>query len=149
MRKLTIKRTKSFVACLAKMKVYIEDPTANELLINGVPCRKLGDLKNGEEKTFEIGEGAAKVFVIADKLSKNFCNEFYELPEGQEDISLTGKNHFNLASGNAFRFDNNESAAALANRKQGTSKGIVVLIIAIVVGFIAGFLITSGLLSLF
>ena len=146
MRKLTIKRTKSFVACLAKMKVYIEDPTANELLIGDVPCRKLGDLKNGEEKTFEIGDGAAKIFVIADKLSKNFCNEFYELPEGQEDIFLTGKNYFNLASGNAFRFDNNESAAALENRKRGTGKGVVVLIVAIIVGFIVGFVITSRLL---
>ena len=50
MRTLTIKRAKSFVACLAKMKVYVEDPTSREIVINNVPCRKLGDLKNGEEK---------------------------------------------------------------------------------------------------
>ncbi|MBP1575986.1 MAG: hypothetical protein J6A68_00485 [Oscillospiraceae bacterium] len=47
MRNLTIKRTKSFVGCLGKMKIYIEDPTSNELLINNTPCRKIGDLKNG------------------------------------------------------------------------------------------------------
>ena len=76
MRNLTIKRQKSFVACLGKMKVYIEDPMANDLVIKGVYCRKLGDLKNGEEKTFQIGDNAAKVFVIADALSKDFCNEF-------------------------------------------------------------------------
>ena len=50
MRNLTIVRRKSFVACLAKMKVYIEDPASNELVINKIPCRKLGELKNGEEK---------------------------------------------------------------------------------------------------
>ena len=60
MRNLTIKRNKTFVACLAKMKVYIEDASANDLTINGIPCRKLGDLKNGEEKNFSIGENAAK-----------------------------------------------------------------------------------------
>ena len=68
MRMLTIKRTKSFIACLAKMKVYIEDSSSTEIVINDVPCRKLGVLKNGEEKQFEIDEKEAKVFVIADKL---------------------------------------------------------------------------------
>jgi hypothetical protein len=105
MRNLTIKRTKSFVACLVKMKIYLEDPMASELVINNVPCRKLGELKNGEEKTFVIGENSAKVFVIADTLSRNYCNEYYQLPDGQDDIFLSGKNDFNPASGNAFRFD--------------------------------------------
>lgn len=138
MRTLTIKRTKSFVACLVTMKVYIEDHSSNEIVINDIPCRKLGQLKNGEEKTFEIDNEAAKVFVIADKLSKNYCNDFYEIPYGEDDISLTGKNQFNIATGNAFRFDNNPSQAALSNRTRGTNKGAVVTIIALVVGAIIG-----------
>jgi len=145
MRKLTIKRTKSFVGSLAKMKIYIEDPNSNEILINNTPCRKIGDLKNGEEKTFQIEEQEAKVFVIADKLSKDYCNEYYQLSAGQEDVFLAGKNKFNPANGNAFRFDNNESEGIAENRKHGTRKGIVVLIVAIVVGAILGFLIASGL----
>ena len=95
MRNLTIKRTKSFVACLAKIRIYIEDPTANEISINNTPCRKLGELKNGEEKTFQIPNEAVKVFVIADKLSRNICNEYYQIPEGEDDISLSGKNKYN------------------------------------------------------
>ena len=145
MRKLTIKRTKTFVACLMKMKVYIEDHSAGEIVINDVPCRKLGDVKNGEEKTFEIEDGAAKVFVIADKLSKNFCNDFYQLPEGTEDIVLSGKNYFNPINGNAFRFDNNDNAAASTNRKRGTRIGIIVMVVAFVVGAVIGFLIVSKL----
>ena len=141
MRKLTIKRTKSFVACLMSMKVYIEDHSSSELTINDIPCRKLGEIKNGEEKTFEIGDEAAKVFVIADKLSKDYCNDIYELAEGHEDVSLTGKNQLNPANGNAFRFDNNESVAAQANRKRGTNKGIIIMIVAIAVGAIVGFII--------
>ena len=139
MRNLTIRREKHFVACLATMKVYIEDPTANDLTINGVSCRKLGTLKNGEEKTFAIAEDAAKVFVIADKLSKGFCSEYYPLPAGQEDMLLTGKNSFNLATGNAFRFDGVTDAEVLNHRKKGVRKGIVVLIIAAIIGFAMGY----------
>lgn len=143
MRKLTIKRHKSIVGCLMKIKIYIEDHSASEIFINNIPCRKIGDLKNGKEKTFEIGEQFAKVFIIVDKFSKDYCNDFYELPEGNDDIYLSGKNHFNLANGNAFRFDNNESAAVLTNRKNGTRRGLGILIGALiggaVIGFIAGF----------
>lgn len=145
MRNLTIKRTKSFVGCLAKMKIYIEDYEAGELTINGIPCRKIGELKSGEEKTFQISVKEAKVFAIADKLSKEYCNEFYQLPEGQEDIFLSGKNKFNPASGNAFRFDNNNSEDVSTNRKKGTRKGLLVLIVALAVGFAVGFGITSFL----
>lgn len=144
MRNLTIKRAKRFVACLGTMKVYIEDATANDLTINGVTCRKLGTLKNGEEKTFEISEESAKVFVIADKLSKGYCNEYYELPSGTEDIVLTGKNEFNPASGNAFRFDGVTDEKVLANRKKGKEKGIIVLAIALAVGFVLGTIIGVG-----
>jgi len=147
MRNLTIKRIKSFVASLSKMKVYIEDPTSGETAINNVACRKIGTLKNGEEKTFQIGEQAAKVFVIADGLSKGYCNEFYQLPEGNEDIILTGKNRYNPANGNAFRFDNNENAEVLANRKKGTRIGILVLLAAIIVGAVGGVLISFGTFS--
>ena len=147
MRNLTIKREKSFVGSLAKMKVYIEDPTSNEICINDISCRKIGDLKNGEEKTFQIEEQKAKIFVIADKLSKNYCNEYYQLPDGQEDIFLSGKNKFNLANGNAFRFDNNESEESIANRKRGTRKGLLILIAAAAVGFVVGYLITSNLFA--
>lgn len=147
MRNLKIKRTKSFVAAFATVQVYIEDTVTGEIKINDVPCRKLGTLKNGEEKTFSIGESATKVFVIADKLSKDFCNEFYPLPEGQEDIFLSGQNKYNLTSGNAFRFDNNNSEAVIANRKKNTRKGALILILALIVGFIYGFLSTSGLFS--
>lgn len=147
MRNLTIKREKSFVGSLVKMKVYIEDPTSNEMRINDVPCRKIGDLKNGETKTFQIDEQTLKVYVIADKLSKDYCNEFYQLPAGQEDVFLSGKNKFNPANGNAFRFDNNESEENIANRKRGTRKGLLILIIAAIIGAVVGYSITSGLFS--
>lgn len=130
MRNLTIKRTKSFVGCLAKIEIYIEDPMSNEFLVNNTPCRKIGNLKNGEEKTFQISEEEAKVFVIADKSSKNYCKEYYQLPSGHEDIFLSGKNKLDPA--NAFHFDRNQSKGFIAKYKSSTLKDSHILIAAVV-----------------
>lgn len=138
MRTLTIKRAKKYVACLNKSKIYIEDPVSGDTNISGVSCRKIGDLKNGAEKSFPIGYEAAKVFVISDKLSKNYSNDFYQLPAGEENIYLTGQNRYNPANGHAFIFDNNVSTEAVSNRRKNNKKGIVVLIIAMIIGLIAG-----------
>lgn len=140
MRNVTIKRNKSFVGCLAKMKIYIEDPTTNELTINNVPCRKVGELKNGGEITFAVSEQATKFFVIADNFSKNYCNEYYPLPDGQEDVFLSGQNRYNPSAGNAFRFDGNESEEVVASRKRATRRGLLITIIAVLVGAAIGFL---------
>lgn len=140
MRNLIIKRNKSFVGCLGKLKVYLEDPMSNDLTINGISCRKLGTLKNGEEQVFKIDSNSAKVFVIADKLSKGYCNEFFTVPAGENDFFLTGQCRYNPATGNAFRFDNVVDEEVLKNRKKGSKIGIVVLIIAAIVGFAIGFI---------
>ena len=138
MRLLKITRRKSFVACLAKMRVWIEDP-AGDLTIGGVPCRLLGTLKNGEEGVFEIGEEAARVYVIADKLSRVFCSDFYQIPEGTEQVILEGENRYNPATGNAFRFDGNASEEVVASRKKGMKRGLIVLLCCLIIGFCCGF----------
>lgn len=129
MRSLTIKRDKNFVASLSKVKVYIEDAASFDLTICSTPCRLLGTLKNGEEKTFEISEAAAKVYVIYDKLSKDYCNDCYILSAGQEPVSLSG---CCTASGgsNAFRFYGNNNPEAEAARKKGGKKSMVISLIA-------------------
>ena len=137
MRSLTIQRGKSWAGAAMKVKVYIED-IAGDLVIGDVRCRKLGAIKNGQEATFQIGEEAAKIFVIGDKLSRNYSNDFYPLPEGQEDVVLTGSCKFNLFAGNAFRFDNNDSFEVYQNRKQGQKKGTVVMVVALLVGLVVG-----------
>ena len=137
MRNLTIQREKNWVGAITKAKVYIEDPDG-ELEISSVRCRKLGVVKSGGESTFQIGEEAAKIFVIGGRFSRNMCNDYYPLPEGQEDVVLTGKNKFNLFTGNAFRFDNNDSPEVLENRKKGALEGASVVICACLVGVMIG-----------
>ena len=147
MRNITISRTKSFVGCMASTKIYVEDPAFGDTTINNTSCRKLGVLKNGEEKTFQIPEEACKIFVIQDKLSKGFCNEFYQLEAGNAPVFLKGQNRYNPAAGNCFRFDNNHNADATANRKKNNKIGLWVLIASAIIGFIIGYLLTSGILK--
>ena len=104
MRKLTIKRHKSIVACAVKDLVYIEDYQSSEITIQGVPCRKIGEIKNGEEKTFEIGEEKQKIFIVFELLLKDTFHTSITIEAGQEDVSLSGKHYYSV-SGNPFRFD--------------------------------------------
>lgn len=145
MRNLTVKREKSFVACLITMRVFAEDREHGETVIDGTPCRRLGELKNGEEKTFPIEEDDIKIFVIADELSKSFCFDCYALPAGSEDVFLSGRNRFSLSAGNSFRFDNNDSAES--RRKKSGHRGTAVMIISVIVGIAIGVAASTALFS--
>ena len=105
MRNLIIKRNKSLAGCFGKVKVYIEDAENGELTIKGSPCRKLGELKNGEEKTFPVPETQVKVVVIADEATREFCSDSRIVPAGEEDARFSGKNTFDPQRGNPFKFD--------------------------------------------
>ena len=144
-RTLTITRNKTSVGCLGKIKLYIEDYTAPEITILDTPCRLLGTLKNGETQSFEITEEAVKIFAIFDNVSKNYCNEYYPIPAGIDPVTLSGQCKFNPTIGNAFRFDDLTDEEALANRRKGKKKGVVVYVAAIVAGLIIG-LLSTGLL---
>lgn len=147
MRYLTIQRNKSFVACLMKVKVYIEDPNSSEIKIQGVSCRKIGELKNGEQQTFMIGDEKLRIYVIADKLSKNYCCDFYEVTEGTENIFISGSCKYNPLNGNAFRFDGIPTDEMKYRRKHGMKKGIAVFAVCIVIGIIIG--LATSLIPLF
>ncbi len=138
MRYLTIQRNKSFVACLMKVKVYIEDPNSTEIKIQGVQCRKIGEIKNGEQQTFMIGDEKLRIYVIGDKLSKNYCCDFYEVPAGIENIFISGSCKYNPIRGNAFRFDGIPTEEMQYHRKKANKKGIAVFAVSIVIGIVIG-----------
>lgn len=104
MRMLTIKRNKSFAGFLGKVQVYIAD-ALGDLEIGGQLCKKLGDLKNGEEKSFAIETAPTTVFVIGDKSTKDFCMDVMAIPEGTAEVRLTGKIVLDPQNGNPFVFD--------------------------------------------
>lgn len=142
MRKLTIKREKSFVGCLAKYKVLAEDNVSGTITIGDSKYSLIGTLKNGEEQSFEIENSACKIAVIAGKMSKDYCSDIYPLEEGEEDVYLSGKADYDPVRGNPFKFNNNNSELAIANRNKGTKKGIIVLVAALIVALVIGFAIS-------
>ncbi len=139
MRGLTIKREKSFVGCLMKSRIYVCDEHLGDTKINGDKCYKLGELKNGEEKCFPIGDEETKIYVIQDKLSKNMCNEVCYIPAGIENIYLIGECKYNPFGGNNFRFHGMTDPRVLANRKKTSKKFGVFLVLCMIIGFVAGF----------
>ncbi|MBQ2767765.1 MAG: hypothetical protein IJF49_06785 [Clostridia bacterium] len=148
MRTLIITREKNAAACLIPIKIYIEDSTAPELTITGIPCRLLGKLKNGETASFPIPCGAARIFAITDHTSRNYCGDQYPLPAGEEDLSLSGHCHLNPANGNAFLFNSNTDEAALQHRRIGVRRGLTVLLAAIAIGLLLGIFVLGPLIRL-
>lgn len=138
MRNLIITREKSFVGSISILKVYIEDSVNPEITINNTPCRKLGTLKNGEQKSFPVEDTAARVYVIADKFSKNFCNEFFDVPAGSFDVAIKGKNHYNPLAGNPFRFEGVDNEEVLAHRKKIRRKSYIIMAILLPICFAIG-----------
>lgn len=161
MRKLTVKREKSFVGCAAKMKIYIEDSNScderisvyskneyGEQVEEEICLSKLGEIKNGEELSFLIEGGERRLFVIADRLSKDFCNECYTLPQGEDDLYLSGKNLFDPLRGNPFRVNSDGSALRSSSRTGKKPHGVVVFIIFIILGFLLGYGATAGIFAI-
>ena len=140
MRSLTIKREKSFVACLVKANVYVHDELTGDTKINGDNCYKLGSLKNGEEKTFTIGDEETKIYVVADKLSMKLTNEVCYIPAGVDNIYLMGECKYNPIGGNNFRFHGMTDPRVLANRKKSTRKFGVFFALCLIIGIVLGFL---------
>ena len=139
MRKVYLTRDKSFVACLAKLNVYVEDANNPEDVIADIPCRKVCKIANGETISFEIPDEETRVIVIADKLSKNLCNDYYRVPAGVSDVEIGGKCTYNPGAGNPFRFHGVTDEDILANRKRSGRKGFITILIAALVGFVIGF----------
>lgn len=138
MRKVYLTRDKSFVGCLGKLNVYVEDANAPDTVIADIPCRKVCKIANGETVSFDISDEETRVIVIADKLSKNFCNDYYRIPAGASDVEIGGKCTYNPPAGNPFRFHGVTDEDVLANRKRTGKKSLIIMLIAVVVGFVVG-----------
>lgn len=142
MRKVYLTREKTFAACLATLSVYIEDGINPDFEISGVPCRHICKIKNGETVSFDIGNEAKKVFVIADTVSRNYSNDYYQIPAGENDVEISGKNVVNPGIGNPFRFNGVTDEDALAGRKSANRKGVLITILAVLLGAVIGFVST-------
>lgn len=103
MRKLTLKRDKTFVGCAMKAKVYLKDENG-EITIDGNKCRFITSIKNNSSVTFDIDENENMIYVIYDTISKDFCFGKKVISAGNEDILVHGKPKLSPFKGNPFVF---------------------------------------------
>ena len=127
MRTLTVVRKKAFLGCAGTVMIYAEDRDCPELTIGGIPCKKLGQLKNGESGTYEITENEVRIFTIAAVETKDAFNDCRTLESGDRAVTLTGGYGYGNNGENIFRFDDNPDGGAYVDKqlKKDVNKRIV------------------------
>ena len=132
------------MGALNVLKIYIEDRYIPEIYINGVPCRKIGTVKNGATETFKIPNKTLKVFAIWNKTTRNISNDYYELPEGEADVFLSGRATSNLLRFNPFKFDGNENTEGEELRSKAFKKSVLALALVVVGVFLVFGIVRAG-----
>ncbi len=143
MRRVYLTREKSLVGCLAKLQVYIEDQERAEVELDGIPCRVITALENGETVDFAISEEARHIFVIVTANTRKYCGDKILISAGDTDIELVGKNIYNPGLGNPFRFNGVTDEDVLADRKRESRKGVALTALAVLIGLVFGFMLSA------
>ena len=122
MRNLIITNKKNRALSLFSLKIYIEDHALPDTSINGIPCRKLGVVKNGETATFKIANKPAIVFAVTCKGLRNLYSDCYEIYSEDDDVHLCGTRKFNPFNASSFKFENGGSEEVDELRKKTKKK---------------------------
>jgi len=102
MREVTLIRKKTFVASLGKVMVYIQSSQVYDLFLEGVRCKRVGLLKNGQLINFEIPDSETILFVVFDQLLPERFHSKYIIPSGKQNIILYTKPKLKPREGNPF-----------------------------------------------
>lgn len=147
MRNLIINRENSDFAKDKEYLVYIEDYTIPECKIDGLPVRKLGTIKNGEIARFRIADREAKVFIVMNKLTRNYSNACCHVDEGNNDVFLSGKCIKNPLKFNPFAFENGDSPELEQFRSKIKKKRTMKFLGVVAVLITASYIAMSGMLA--
>lgn len=101
MRTLTLTRKKSFVGCACASDLPLLSAGGGDRY-SQYPCKKVGELKNGQSASYEIGEDATVVFVAFSRSTPRSFYVRYSVPAGTENVALMTKPKFNPLEGNPF-----------------------------------------------
>jgi hypothetical protein len=87
MRKLTLKRKKTLISSMVKIRIFIEH-SAGEFELDKIKCTEIGSLKNGETGQYEIPTGDVNLLVLYSKIFPNKNYTPYKIPAGSDDLEL-------------------------------------------------------------
>lgn len=105
MRKITINRKKSFAGCTGKVLIYTIEKLEADMVITKEQCNLLGCLKNNSVLESEITEGEITIIAAYDTLGVFMVTDHIVIPQGTEDVVVSGKVKLNPYKGNPFIFE--------------------------------------------
>ena len=147
MRQLTIRRESARTNKRKTDQVYIADPQYGTVPIDNMMCSKLGELRNGEQQTFPIGEGPVRIFVNGGKKPAAKKGDSVWIPAGTEDLFLSGIHSFTLSTNGWFRFVTDTSPETMKKRKRSMVLTWAVLLAVAAVSFFLGKFVAQKLFS--
>ena len=126
MRNLTVLRKNAMPGAKKAVEVYIEDRENSEIEIEDVPCRKLGTVQSGEQKTFSVPETKAAVYVLDLFPEVALTGDKTTIPQGDTALYLVGK--CRIGPDAPFRFSGPATADAPKYKPMSAKKGLIVAI---------------------
>ncbi|MBO4326053.1 MAG: hypothetical protein J5950_02130, partial [Clostridia bacterium] len=146
MRSLIVTRTKNMQGCLNDVVLYIEDNVNGRIVIQGVNCRKLGVVKNGETVRFSVDDAAARLFGAVWSAPLDCC-DFIELPFGNWPVYVSGSVS---SAGNSavFLFDssrNKGSVESVVKEKSTRTFALVFLVTLSLIALLSVFSAVQGI----
>lgn len=102
MRRLTINRKKKLIACAMKVYIYLETKQDEDIILDGILCKKIGSIKNGKSISFDIPNEKCIVFVCFDRFLPDRFKTGYIVNSGEKDVVLYTYPKYNPFMGNPF-----------------------------------------------
>ena len=107
MRKLIVNRKKAIAGCAGKVLIYSIDKIDKNIGINKEDCNFLGYLKNNSVLEIEIPKTEITIFAAYDSFGVFEITDYLVIPQGAEDVVISGKTKLNPLRGNPFIFERN------------------------------------------
>ena len=106
MRKVTINRIRAIAGCAGKVSIYTSNKLVEGEKITKDKCEFIGKIKNGSSLEFEINEEEIIVIAAYDNMNVFMPTDYILIPQGNDNVELTGKVKLNPNKGNPFIFLN-------------------------------------------
>ena len=128
MRRVTIKRQVALAGAFQEVTVYAENADRGTEEIGGVICKKACTLKNGQNRCFDIGNDAVRVFAITTTSSNEKIITEYTVDPGSSPLLIQGKCKLNDAESAEFSFSSCSVPSSISSGGSRGSKGLMILV---------------------
>lgn len=128
MRRVTIKRQVALAGAFQEVTVYAENADRGTEEIDGVICKKACTLKNGQNRCFDIGNDAVRIFAITTTSSNEKIITEYTVDPGSSPLLIQGKCKLNDAKSAEFSFSSCSVPSSISSGGSRGSKGLMILV---------------------